>query len=190
MLHLGDTGAAADSFPSSSFSSQITSFGLWSDTISYGLRSDAINSGLRFDAASSGHRSGVGDKVPVSSGLRSDAVFGLRFDAVGKAQYVIYMYCMVCGSLGELTKLCGYSFSFGFRFNQSNESAALLGINGVGWIKSWLLEAAKESLRRLNMRRKKKTMDTRSRKRIKSEYDWMRNQVGEDKVEPMGKAWE
>ena len=32
---------------------------------------------------------------------------------MGKAQYVLYM---VCGSLGELTKLRAYGFSFGFRY--------------------------------------------------------------------------
>ena len=70
------------------------------------LRSDAV-SGLRSDAEG---------KALVSSGLRSDAVSGLRSDAVGKAQYVFICYCMVCGSLGELTKLRAYSFSFGFRY--------------------------------------------------------------------------
>ena len=42
-------------------------------------------------------------------------VSGLRSDAVGKAQYVLYMYCMVCGSLGELTKLRAYGFQFWFQ---------------------------------------------------------------------------
>nr|KAJ0189954.1 hypothetical protein LSAT_V11C800443030 [Lactuca sativa] len=60
-----------------------------------GLRSDAVSSGLRSDAASSGHRSDAGDKVPVSFGLRSDAVSGLRSDVVGKAQYMLICYCMV-----------------------------------------------------------------------------------------------
>nr|KAJ0217988.1 hypothetical protein LSAT_V11C300147840 [Lactuca sativa] len=64
--------------------------------VSSGLRSDAgdkvpVSSGLRPDAVSSGHWSDAGDKVPVSSGLRSDAVSGPRPDAVGKAQYVLYV---------------------------------------------------------------------------------------------------
>ncbi|CAI9269251.1 unnamed protein product [Lactuca saligna] len=80
----------------------------------------AVSSGLRSNAASSRLRSDAGDKIPVSSGLRSDAVSELRSNAVGKAQYVIYMYFMVCGSLGELTKLRGYSFSFGFRGHQNS----------------------------------------------------------------------
>ena len=41
---------------------------------------------------------------------------GTGSQSVGKAQYVLYMYCMVCGSLGELTTLRAYSFSFGFRY--------------------------------------------------------------------------
>ena len=41
---------------------------------------------------------------------------GSRPDAVGKAQYVFICCCMVCGKLGELTKLRAYSFSFGFRY--------------------------------------------------------------------------
>ena len=84
--------------------------------VSSGLRSDAVSSGLRSDAVSSGLRSDAGDKVPDSSGLWSDAVSGFRPDAVGKAQYVFMCYCMVCGTLGELTKLRAYSFSFGFRY--------------------------------------------------------------------------
>ena len=61
----------------------------------------SVSSGLRSDAASSGLRSDAGDKVPVSSGFRSDAVFGFRPDAVGKAQYVLYVivwYVVVWGS--------------------------------------------------------------------------------------------
>nr|KAJ0220947.1 hypothetical protein LSAT_V11C200051800 [Lactuca sativa] len=42
---------------------------------------------------------------------------GSRPDAVGKAQYVFICCCMVCGKLGELTKLRAYSFSFGFSFD-------------------------------------------------------------------------
>nr|KAJ0215317.1 hypothetical protein LSAT_V11C300135960 [Lactuca sativa] len=104
VVHSGLRSNARDKVPVSS--------GLRSDAVSSGLRSDAVNSGLRSDEVSSGLRSDA-----VSSGLRSDAASsGLRSDAVGKAKYVLYMYCMVCGSLGELTKIRAYSFSFGFRY--------------------------------------------------------------------------
>ena len=48
-------------------------------------------------------------------GTRSQSVSGLRSDAVGKAQYVLYMFCVVCGRLGELTKLRAYGFQFWFQ---------------------------------------------------------------------------
>nr|KAJ0206211.1 hypothetical protein LSAT_V11C500234550 [Lactuca sativa] len=96
----------------------LVSSGLRSDVV-FGLRSDAegkslVSSGLRFDAVS-GLRSDAEGKVVVSSGL--------RFDAVGKAQYVFICYCMVCGSLGELTKFRAYSFNFGFRSILTTQSA-------------------------------------------------------------------
>nr|KAJ0227874.1 hypothetical protein LSAT_V11C100001730 [Lactuca sativa] len=93
------------------------------------LRSDAgdkvpDSSGFRSDVVSSGLRSDAGDKVPVSSGL--------RFDVVGKAQYVFICYCMVCGSLRQLTKLRAYSFSFGFSF-------LVILCYGFGYIDVWVL---------------------------------------------------
>ena len=59
--------------------------------VSSGFRSDAVISGLRSDTGdtvpvSSEPRSDAKGKALVSSGLRFDAVSGLRSDVVGKAQ--------------------------------------------------------------------------------------------------------
>ena len=55
---------------------------------------------------------------------------GTGSQSVGKAQYVLYMYCMVCGSLGELTKLRAYSFSFGFRyFGKQKEELGMMALH-------------------------------------------------------------
>ena len=87
--------------------------------VSSGLRSDAVSSGLRSDAVSSGLRSDV-----VGSGLGPRQLvldFGpMQFPDFGPMQWArpsicfIY-YCMVCGSLGELTKLRAYGFQFWFQ---------------------------------------------------------------------------
>ena len=66
---------------------------------------------------SSGPRSDAGDKVLVSPG------FGpMQFPDFGPMQRArpsmcFICYCMVCSSLGELTKLRAYSFDFGFRYS-------------------------------------------------------------------------
>ena len=80
-------------------------------------------------SVSFGLRSDVGDRGP--SQLRTSVRCrgqgpsqpGLRSDAVGKAQYVLICYYVVCGSLGELTKLRAYSFSFGFRYSAFKRGA-------------------------------------------------------------------
>ena len=60
----------------------------------------------------SGLRSDVG-RGPIYARLRSDVRRGLMQWARPNM-----CYCMVCGSLGKLTKLRAYSFSFGFRYFQ------------------------------------------------------------------------
>ena len=45
----------------------------------------------------------------------------MQFPDIGPMQWArpnmcFICYCMVCGSLWELTKICAYSFSFGFRY--------------------------------------------------------------------------
>ena len=55
--------------------------------VSSGLRSDAVGKAQ----VSSGLRSDAVCKDLVSPGLRSDAVSGSRSEAVGKAQYVLYV---------------------------------------------------------------------------------------------------
>nr|KAJ0194809.1 hypothetical protein LSAT_V11C700375090 [Lactuca sativa] len=125
--------SSSGEFPSSRNGSKATMPTRLASSISFGLRSDVggkvpVSFGLRSDVGdkvpvSFGLRSDVGDKVPVSFGLRSDVGgkdpispdFGLMQWA--RPSMCFICYCVVCGRLGELTKLRAYGFSFGFRYS-------------------------------------------------------------------------